>query len=63
MTYGELRTLIENEQLGWQTPPDAPDEAPLPVTGLGADPAGLISANSSQRVDFTTLGAVAVSCG
>jgi hypothetical protein len=55
-TYGDLRTLIENEQLGWQTPPDVPDDAPLPVIGLGADPSGLISADSSPRVEFTALG-------
>ena len=55
-TFGQLRTLIANERLGWQPPPDMPDDTPLPVTGLGADRSGLISANTSSPVDFTGLG-------
>jgi Papain family cysteine protease len=55
-TYGELRTLIENEQLGWQARRDVPDDAPLPDVGLGADPTGLVPADSSPPVDFAALG-------
>jgi len=55
-TFGELRALIANERLGWQPPHNMPDDAPLPVTGLGADRSGLVGANTSSPADFTGLG-------
>ena len=55
-TYGELRALIEREQLGWVTPSGVADDAELPRPSLGADRDALVPADTSSRVDFNALG-------
>jgi hypothetical protein len=56
MTYGELRSLIDQEKLGWQPRADIPDYVLLPRYGLGASSEGLVPAEQAQALDLKTLG-------
>jgi hypothetical protein len=56
MTYGELRKLIEIEQLGWQPQPEIPDYVRLPSYALGASTKGLIPTASAPALELHTLG-------
>ena len=56
LTYGQLRELIDAENLGWQPAADIPDHVRLPNYALGGDPEGLIPTQDVRAVDFHALG-------
>lgn len=56
MTYGDVRQLIEAEQLGWQPRADMPDYVRLPDYALGASTEGLVPTADAPALDLRTLG-------
>lgn len=56
MTYGDVRKLIESEQLGWQPRADIPDYARLPNYALGGSIEGLVPTSEAPSFDLQTLG-------
>ena len=56
MTYGDVRKLIEAEQLGWQPRADMPDYVRLPGYALGGSDEGLIPTADAPALDLRTLG-------
>ena len=53
-TYGELRRLLDEQALGWQTRQDA-DQDTVPEWGLGASPEGLPHADETAALDLRGL--------
>jgi hypothetical protein len=53
-TYGELRRLLDEQALGWQTRQDA-DQDTVPEWGLGASPEGLPHADETAALDLREL--------
>jgi Papain family cysteine protease len=56
MTYGELRKLLAEEELGWATEAEEADETPLPQPALGATKEGLIETEQGKPFEFESLG-------
>src|SRR5215467_2141097 len=56
LTYGQLRLLLAEQQLGWMTRTDAAADEPLPQPALGADPEGLVPTDAVEPVAFERLG-------
>ncbi len=56
-TYGELRRMLDEQALGWQTRQDADEEATVPEWGLGASSEGLPQADEAAALDLRQLDA------
>lgn len=56
ITYGELRSMIEAQQLGWLPPANQPDKKRVRQFGLGADPKGLIPTTEASPLNLRDLG-------
>jgi hypothetical protein len=54
-TFGELKTAIAKEKLGWTPLPHKSDDQKLPRFSLGGDPKGLGEAAKTSAVDFRGL--------
>ena len=55
-TFGELREILAREQRGWLPPHHIADETELAQPAIGAEPTGLIPANTAIRIDFRAVG-------
>jgi len=55
-TFGELREILAREPLGWLPPHHIADETELAQPAIGAEPTGLIPANTATRIDFRAVG-------
>lgn len=56
LTYGDLRKLIDKENLRWQPPADKPDYVRLPLYSLGGSETGLVPTTKASKFDLKTLG-------
>lgn len=55
LTYGEVRALIAQEELGWQPPADIPDYVQVPLRPTGASKQGLVAAEQVAEINFQAL--------
>lgn len=56
LSYGDLRKLIEKENLRWQPPADKPDYVRLPLYATGGSETGLVATAQAPRLDLRNLG-------
>ena len=56
MTYGDLRNLIDKENLMWQPPADKPNYVRLPLYAIGGSETGLVPTTGAPKFDLKTLG-------
>jgi hypothetical protein len=56
LTYGELRTIVEGERLGWLPPQHLADDDVVPEPGLGAAQDDLLLSDRAAPVNFSSFG-------
>jgi hypothetical protein len=55
-TYGRLRSMIADQQLGWLPPHDRADDEVVQRHGLGADPDSVVPTDDVAELDAASLG-------
>jgi hypothetical protein len=55
-TYGRLRSMIADQQLGWLPPHDRADDEVVQRHGLGADPDSVVPTEDVAELDAASLG-------